>query len=72
MIDIASNEDLILVTGYRRRREQFEWLKNCGLPVKRNAAGELLVHKSVIEKWLGVSPSKYKNKELREPNFNLI
>jgi hypothetical protein len=71
MIDIISSEELVSLTGYKRKAEQYRWLVNAGVHVRVNAAGNLLVHKSVVEKWLGCR-DKSKLGKSRTPNFDQI
>ena len=72
MLDLATADEIQQLTGCRQRKRQYDWLVNAGITVKVNAAGDLLVHRSVLEKWLGVGPKRNYQKARVEPNFTSI
>lgn len=72
MLNLATADEIQQVTGCRQKKRQYEWLVNAGITVKLNAAGELLVHRSVLEKWLGCGSKRNYQKARVEPNFKAI
>lgn len=72
MLNLATADEIQQLTGCRQRKRQYDWLVNAGITVKVNAAGDLLVHRSVLEKWLGVGPKRNYQKARVEPNFTSI
>jgi hypothetical protein len=59
-------DELVTLTGCKRRKDQLAWLKAEGYPHQQNKRGEVIVSRAYVEHRLGVG-----DKPAPEPDFSV-